>query len=124
MPEPKIIREKRILVVEDEPTVRDSLAMLLSVDDHHVTEASNGAEALTLFTNRDFDVVMTDFEMPIMKGNELAVRIKRLKPQQPIIMVTAFAEKITSENPVDVIINKPFRLEDLRQAISSVFPCS
>ena len=121
MPELKIIREKRILVVEDEPTVRDSLAMLLSVDDHLVTEASNGAEALSLFTKDDFDVVMTDFEMPIMKGNELAVRIKRLKPEQPIIMVTAFAEKITSENPVDVIINKPFRLEDLRQAISQVF---
>ena len=121
MPEPKIIREKRILVVEDEPTVRDSLAMLLSVDDHLVTEASNGAEALSLFTKDDFDVVMTDFEMPIMKGNELAVRIKRLKPEQPIIMVTAFADKITSENPVDVIINKPFRLEDLRQAISQVF---
>jgi len=121
VPELKIIREKRILVVEDEPTVRDSLAMLLSVDDHLVTEASNGAEALSLFTKDDFDVVMTDFEMPIMKGNELAVRIKRLKPEQPIIMVTAFAEKITSENPVDVIINKPFRLEDLRQAISQVF---
>ena len=76
--EQKIIRGKRILLVDDEPGVRESFRMMLEIDDHIVTAASNGAEALDFFTKGQFDLVTTDFEMPVMKGNELAVRIKRL----------------------------------------------
>ena len=92
--------------------------MLLSVDEHIVKEAQNGAEALELFSKGKFDLVITDFEMPVMKGNELAVRIKQIAPEQPILMITAYSETISPENPVDGIINKPFKLEDLRQGIA------
>ena len=120
--EGNIIRGKHILVAEDEQSVREAISMLLSVDDHTVTEAENGAQALDLFSKGKFDLVMTDFEMPVMKGNELAVNIKRIAPTQPVVMVTAFPERINPSNPVDRIINKPFRLEDLRGAIAEVFP--
>jgi two-component system cell cycle response regulator CpdR len=115
------IRKKRILLVDDEPGVRGSFRMLLELDDHIVTEASNGAEALDLFAKGQFDLVTTDFEMPVMKGNELSVRIKQLAPQQPILMVTAHEKELgDSENPVDSILNKPFTLANLREAIATL----
>ena len=116
-----IIRGKRILLVDDEPSVRGSFRMMLEIDDHAVTEANNGAEALDLFTKDRFDLVATDFEMPVMKGNELAVRIKQLAPKQPILMITAYGRELgDSENPVDSILNKPFTLDNLRGAIAKL----
>ena len=117
----KIIRGKRILLVDDEPSVRGSVRMLLELDDHTVTEAENGAGALDLFAKGQFDLVTTDLEMPVMKGNELAVRIKNLAPTQPILMVTAYEKELgDSENPVDCILNKPFALDSLRGAIAKL----
>jgi two-component system cell cycle response regulator CpdR len=115
-----IIREKRILIAEDEPQVRDSIYMLLTIDDHLVAQAENGAQALDMFTKGKFDLVITDFEMPVMKGNALAAKIKQLAPKQPILMITAYNEKINSDNPVDMIITKPFTFDDLRDAIAKI----
>jgi two-component system cell cycle response regulator CpdR len=118
--EPNILRGKRILVADDEQAVREAISMLLSVDDHTVTEAENGAEAFAIFTQGKFDLVITDFAMPVMKGNELAVKIKNLAPNQPVVMLTAYAEQRNAENPVDLVINKPFHLHELREAIAEV----
>ena len=119
--EQNIIRGKRILLVEDEPNVRGSFRMILEIDDHTVTEASNGAEALDLFTQGQFDLVATDYETPVMKGNELAVSVKKLAPKQPILMITAYAKELgDSENPVDAILNKPFTRDALRGAIAKL----
>ena len=114
-----IIRRKRILLVDDAPSVRVSFRMILELDGHTVTEAKNGAEALELFTEGQFDLVTTDFEMPVMKGNELAVRIKELAPKQPILMIAASEKEFgDSRNPVDNILKKPFALDHLRGAIA------
>jgi CheY-like chemotaxis protein len=120
---PNIIRGKRILLVEDEPSVRRAFYMMLKFDGHSITEANNGAEALDLFTKGKFDLVVTDFEMPVMKGNELAVRIKQLAPTQPILMITAYGKELgDSSNPVDSILNKPFTMDNLRDAIAKLLP--
>ena len=121
--EQKIIRGKRILLVDDEPSVREAFSMMLKFDGHSVTEANDGAEALELFTKGQFDLVTTDFEMPVMKGNELAVRIKQLAPKQPILMITAYGNQLgDSENPVDSILHKPFTMDNLRGAIAMLLP--
>jgi CheY-like chemotaxis protein len=114
-------RRKRVLLADDQQSVREAIGLLLSLDEHEVVEAANGAEALDLFMCGHFDLVITDFEMPNMKGNELAARIKRVSPSQPVLMITAYAEQLgDSDNPVDAILNKPFQLEDLRQAIAKL----
>jgi CheY-like chemotaxis protein len=116
-----IVQGKRILLVDDEKSIRDSYQMLLEIDSHKVTMAADGAQALALFQSGEFDLVITDFEMPGMKGNELAVKIKQLSPSQPVLMITAYPEKCDRlENPVDFVLNKPFRVEDLRGAIAKV----
>jgi two-component system, cell cycle response regulator CpdR len=120
MAEVPVARGKRILLVEDEASVRIAYRMLLEIDDHTVVEAGNGAEALNLFAEGGFDLVITDFEMPVMKGDELAVKIKAQAPRQPILMLTAYERTRNAENPVDLILNKPVQFEDLRQGISSL----
>jgi len=116
---PGQLLRKRILLVDDQQPVREAIRLLLGLNEHKVVEASSGAEALELFRQDCFDLVITDFEMPRMKGNELATRIKQLVPAQPIIMITAYAEQLgDSNNPVDAILNKPFQLDDLRQAMA------
>src|SRR5262249_45409375 len=115
------VHGKRILLAEDEELVRASLRMMLELDGHQVTEASNGAEALNSFTIGEFDVVITDFEMPMMKGNELATRIKLLAPSLPILMITASeTARRDVENPVDALISKPLMVQDLRYALGNL----
>ena len=110
---------KRILLVDDQQSVREAISLLLSLDEHEVVEAADGVEALDLFRRGHFDLVITDFDMPNMKGNELAASIKRVSPSQPILMITAYATQLgESDNPVDAILSKPFQLRDLRQAMA------
>jgi len=115
---------RRILVVDDEPFVCDAVKMMLTFDGHIVETASNGKDALALFENGKFDIVITDFAMPSMKGDELAAAIKARAPKQPIVMITAYAEMLqASQNPlagVDFVISKPFLLDNLREAIAKV----
>jgi CheY-like chemotaxis protein len=114
-------RRKRILLVDDQESVREAISFLLKLDDHTVIEAADGAVALEMFMRGRFDLVITDFDMPKMKGNELAAKIKQAHPTQPILMLTAYAERLRdSDNPVDVILDKPFQLQDLRQAMAEL----
>ena len=113
---------KRILLVEDERWVRECIKRLLWLDAHDITEAANGVEAIELFAESEFDVVITDFDMPKMAGDELLVNIRNRVPAQPIILVTACAERfIGQENKFNAILSKPFGVEDLRQTLASLF---
>lgn len=118
----------RILVVDDEPFVCDAVKMMLAFDGHHVDTASSGKEALAMYQNATYDLVITDYAMPAMKGDELAVAIKAQKPAQPIVMITAYAEMLKASNQVltgiDCVISKPFLLENLREAISKATAAS
>jgi CheY-like chemotaxis protein len=111
---------KHILLVDDEGSVRAALRFLLLNDQHTVVEANNGAEALALFTQKEFDLVILDCQMPFMKGDELAIRIKNAAPRQPILMITAYSLKACPDNPVDAILNKPFDLARLRQTMAQL----
>lgn len=100
--------------------------MMLAFDGHTVETASSGKDALALFDKSKFDVVITDFAMPTMKGDELAQAIKARDPHQPVVMITAYAEMLQASGTalpgVDFMISKPFLLENLREAIARVTP--
>ena len=118
----KVLR-KRILLAEDQQAVREITKLLLGLDEHIVTEAGNGREALDLFTPGRFDLVITDYAMPLMKGDELARNIKRLAPSEPILMITGSGGELgVIRASVDAVLNKPFAFEDLRQAIAQLCP--
>jgi CheY-like chemotaxis protein len=118
------ISPRRILVVDDEPFVCDAVKMMLDFDGHTVETAATGEEALKKFGKGKFDLVITDWKMPGMSGDQLAEAIKKLAPEQPIVMITAHAEMLQTANIssqlIDAVVPKPFLLEDLRQAIAKV----
>src|ERR1044071_4462737 len=120
------VPKKRILVVDDEPFVCDAVKMMLAFDGHDVVTASDAKEALTVFDKNKFDLVITDFAMPGMKGDELAAAVKARAPKQPVVMITAYAEMLQSSGKplpgVDFVVSKPFLLDDLRQALATVLP--
>lgn len=113
---------KRILLVDDQREVREAIKLLLAEDGHSVVEANNGAEALNLFARGKFDLVITDFRMPFITGDELASQIKQIDPWQPILMLTAYAERPCRTNPVDVVLCKPVDFDQLRDQIAKLAP--
>jgi two-component system, NarL family, sensor histidine kinase EvgS len=116
------IAPKRILAVDDEPAVCEAVKLMLSFDGHQVDMANSAEAALNLFEKGRYDVVITDYSMPVMKGNELAAAIKARVSAQPVILITAYAEMLAASktplNGVDFVISKPFLMDDLRAAIS------
>ncbi|HEV2391788.1 MAG TPA: response regulator [Verrucomicrobiae bacterium] len=124
MNNPATTTRRKILVVDDDPLVCDSIKRLLEVDGHIAETATSGQEALALFNSGTFDLVIIDYAMPDMKGDELALRIKALAPNQPILMITAHVEELLSSgNPlagVDLVVGKPFDSKGLRKALSNL----
>jgi|WetSurMetagenome_2_1015567.scaffolds.fasta_scaffold251657_2 CheY-like chemotaxis protein len=110
-------RKLSLLVVDDEAIVCECIAGMLRHDGHQVQAVNSGREALALFEKDKFDVVFMDYSMPEMKGDELAIAIKTLAPSQPVIMVTGNAPPRRTLPGVDLIINKPVMLDDLRRAV-------
>ena len=91
------------------------------LDECEVETATSGQEALVAFQPGKFDLIIIDYEMPVMKGDKLAAAIKILAPQQPIIMITAYAEalRLAGSFPlgVDLVINKPFEVREFRETV-------
>ena len=116
----------RILLVDDDPLVCDSIRRMLEFDQQTVQVATSAQDALAICEKERFDLIIVDYIMPVMKGDKLAVLLKERFPDLPIIMITAAAEKVESpeQKPegVDLLVGKPFRLDELRDAVSRVLP--
>jgi CheY-like chemotaxis protein len=110
---------QRILVVDDEPLVCESVRMLLSYDGHDVDTAHSGEEALARQSQIEFDVVITDFSMPGMKGDELSRVLKERAPHKPVIMLTAFPPACPPAT-IDLVVTKPFFVDSLREGLVKV----
>ncbi len=109
----------RILVVDDESSVLEAIKMSLEFYRYSVTTCTSGCQALEVFKSSRFDVVVTDYAMPDIKGDDLAAMIKAVSPHCPIIMVTAHAEMLDRKRlePIACVLSKPFLPQALNQAI-------
>jgi len=116
----------RILLVDDEETVRAALKRGLELDGHAITTAIDGSDALDRLTEAGgaFDLVLTDIRMPIMDGIALALAAKRDYPDLTILLMTGFAEQRERAKGLQAIVadvlTKPFSLADLRAAVARV----
>jgi signal transduction histidine kinase len=124
-PAPPARRSLRVLMVDDEPMMREVIARFLRLDDHVVALAGSGREALAqLQAGPPFDLVITDRAMPEMGGDELASIVKVLSPGTPVLMLTGFADLMggPDERPedVDMVIGKPTTLARLRVAVAAL----
>lgn len=115
----------RVLVVDDESWSRTHLAKQLVADGHMVDTAASGTEGLEKFLGGVFDVVVTDRAMPDMSGEELAEAVKRHNPAKPVILATGFVDSASlgrqgERKNIDVVVNKPIALNDIRLALLKV----
>jgi len=117
---PETAVRKRVLLVDNERLVREMIRLLMGKIGFSVVEANNGAEALALFARERVDLVVTDYEMPFLKGNELAAKIRQMAPRQPILMITGFDHNAGPCNPVNAVIEKPLTFERLREMMDWV----
>ena len=112
-------RALRVMLVEDEPQVREVISAFLGSEGHSVAKAVNGTDALVVFQKDEFDLVVTDKAMPGMSGDQLAAELKRIAPSVPVILLTGFGHFLDNETipGVDVLAAKPITLLALREAI-------
>jgi CheY-like chemotaxis protein len=107
---------KRILVVDDQEMVLQSVKLTLAYSGYFVETASNGLEALGKVDAGGFDLVLTDLRMQDMAGDELARQIKQRHPGLPIILLSGFPPE-TRPYGVDRVLLKPFSTDELRKAV-------
>ncbi len=112
----------RVLVVDDEPLLRDIITAFLEADGHTVETAGDGQSALAKFGASQFDLVITDKAMSGMNGERLAAAIHDIVPGVPIVMATGFGDlmKADGEMPshVTTLLAKPFTRVGLRTALA------
>jgi CheY-like chemotaxis protein len=115
----------RILIAEDEETLRNLLRRALVEVGHSVLTAADGAEALDILTREsgDFDLLLTDIKMPVMDGIALALAAARDFPDVVILLMTGYADQRERANGLDALIHgvvtKPFSLADIKFEVAS-----
>jgi DNA-binding NtrC family response regulator len=115
----------RILVVDDDDSVRGFTARALGLDGHAVDEADDGDTALDRISEADgaYDLVLSDIRMPAMDGIEMAKNAVKDFPDLKILLMTGFAEQRERAAEVQRIIidvvPKPFSLADIRKAVNA-----
>ena len=113
-----------ILVVEDEEMYRLVLKRVLENKGYIVLDAANGAEGIEILRTLKVDLAIVDLEMPVMNGMEFTKWVKEVKPDFPLIIVTAHAadfspEEILAAN-VEAFIQKPFVVDELIKIIENI----
>jgi CheY-like chemotaxis protein len=107
----------RVLVVDDDPTVRSTMADLLEWAGFAVRVAPDGPTALAIFDGDPFDMVFLDLLMPGMNGLELAAAVRKADPRIPIVLVTGHASLldavVIAQTGIDWVLSKPFSLDDI-----------
>ncbi|MGZ3724742.1 MAG: sigma-54-dependent transcriptional regulator [Pseudobdellovibrio sp.] len=115
--------KSRILVVDDEDSIREFLEIMLKKEGYEVTTAEDGLRAKEILSKKSFDMVISDMQMPNMTGIELLKHVKESYPDIVFMMITAFG---TTETAVDAMkmgaydyVTKPFKIDEVRLNIAN-----
>ena len=113
----------RILVVDDEPGIREFLQIMLEREGYEVSSAENGTEAISRFKKKKYDVVIADIKMPKVSGLEVLSSVKEMSPETSVILITAHASfesavEAMNEGAYDYI-TKPFNVDEIKVTVSN-----
>jgi len=108
-----------VLVIDDDPDVREFIVVALEEQGYRVRQASDGREGLAELARKPADLIVIDFIMPGMSGAEVASRIRADSPAQPILFVSGYSETeaVKRAAPDAPLLAKPFRAESLHKAV-------
>ena len=118
--QPTLLRNLNVLVVDDEPGIRETLALSLESMGHKVSQAVDGRQAMGLIRYHDgFDALVVDLVMPDIDGWEVAYLARKLQPQAAVVLLTAWGEKMaeSTEERADAVLAKPLSVKELNLAI-------
>ncbi len=120
-----ITRVPRILIVDDEDSVAYVFRRALKrLADYEVVAVTDSREALEVFNEQHFDLVITDYQMPKMNGITLSKKIRQLSSHIPIIMITAFADEAlhyqAAAHAIHSVLRKPIDIVELYHVVSNV----
>jgi CheY-like chemotaxis protein/anti-sigma regulatory factor (Ser/Thr protein kinase) len=127
--EPRPMERLRILIIDDDPLLLESLKLVLEADDHALVVADGGQAGIDSFhvaegRQERFDAVVTDLGMPHVDGRQVASAIKAASPQTPIILLTGWGHRLLATNDVpehvDRVLDKPPKLAELRLALAEL----
>jgi two-component system, cell cycle sensor histidine kinase and response regulator CckA len=111
-----------ILLVDDEPAVRDLQRRTLEAAGYVVSEAANGLEGIAALDQPgQIDLLLVDLEMPGLSGDEMVRQIRIKRPDLPVLYVTGHIDRLLDARPLwegEAFLEKPFTLEGLRQAVA------
>ncbi len=120
----RVSQKARILVIEDEDSVRDLLSDVLREAGHTVDEAEDGSQGLNIFEKNTYDIVFTDLGMPEISGFEVAQHIRKADKEVPIILTTGWGVNLqrpeARESGIDYIINKPFQMDQVQHMVQEI----
>ena len=117
---------KKILVVDDEEHIRDSLGFMLEKMGYTVKTEKDASNALNLLEQEHFDIIVSDVTMPKINGHELARRLREEHPEIHIILISGFREEELLEAAEggairpDCYLAKPFSMHDLQSCLESI----
>ena len=116
---------ERILIVDDEQIIRESLQFVLKKEKYDVEEAGNGREALEKHLAKPFDLIITDLEMPELRGIEFLEQVRQRTPESAVFIITAYGSVETAiaalrSGAYDYIL-KPIDFDDLIIRVKKVF---
>ena len=118
----------RILVAEDDDSMREFLSEALDRNDHDVTAVRNGKEAMARIGDDEFDLLLADVDIPGLDGISLARRARDGQSDLPVLFVTGYANKVIIEDGLlseDVrVLSKPFGLQDLIRTVKRMLPAN
>ena len=113
--------KSKIIVVDDEPGMREFLEIMLQKDNYLVSTATDGAEAIQKMENNLFDLAVVDVQMPVMNVIEVLKKINEKCPETTVIMITAFASHETAIEAMKLgaydYITKPFKIDEIKLVI-------
>jgi len=115
--------KEKILIVDDEKSIRDFLEIMLKKEGYRVSSASGGEDAMRLFNNSSYDLVISDVRMKGMGGVELLKNIKETSPETIVLIVTAYASVDTAIDAMKAgaydYLTKPFKIDEVKYIIKN-----
>jgi DNA-binding NtrC family response regulator len=115
--------QKKILAIDDEKIVLDSVRRILAEEDFSVDTTLNGREGIQWATQRSYDLVLTDVRMPDLSGKIVLREIKRVKPTLPVVIISGYATVASAIQCMRMgaahVLEKPFTPEELIQVVQA-----